>query len=67
MELKTLDPDSIDPEYTRRYTSLPMNGSGTDLNANAENGAFSSDSRVISVSSLYDFPLIASISFGEGK
>ena len=44
-----------------------MNGSGTDLNANAENGAFSSGSRVISVSSLYVFPVIASISFGEGK
>ena len=65
-ELSTDAPFSRQPEYIRANVSEPTNGSAMILNASAENGSSSDDSRTISVSPSTDVPLIASTSVGAG-
>jgi hypothetical protein len=65
--LSTRSPDLSWPEYTRKYVSLPTNGSDMTLNTRAENGA-SIDAGLVSSSSVFgSMPWTAGTSSGLGR
>jgi len=64
--LYTSSPLLMEPEYTRKYVSLP-NGSATILNASAANGPFSSALRTSSSSPFALVPVAGAMSRGLGR
>src|SRR5215213_11421988 len=63
----TGDPVFNVPEYTRKNTNWPANGSVIILNASAEKGSLSSGFRSTSLSVFGSMPLTGGISRGEGR
>ena len=66
VELKTPEPASRCPEYTRKNASWPTKGSVMILKMRAENGASSVAGRSSSAPTS-SWPLIAGTSSGEGR